>query len=314
MARTGAAVRPAGRGGTGCGCWDWGGAGGRAGPAGDGCACRRVSAGSRLTAMRPLAAHLEQSRSASPIGDPGDVARCLASHARDALRAVEQAPAGAMEELSEALSDGVGFDLGDAKGRRFFCSTLVQTLFYGVFSAWVLWGQQPRAQDERFAWRASADLLHLPLLTDLFHAMTRPGSPFAGALRERLDLAEWTLNRVDREAFFTGFPEEEAVQYFYEPFLEAFDADLRRQLGGLVHAARGGALYGRAGRPCAARGAGSGAGARRPERCGARSRVRHRGLLSGRFAAGCKDDRRAGDRRHGGCAARGGRDGPDPWI
>ena len=136
-----------------------------------------------------------------------------------------------MEELSEALSDGVGFDLGDAKGRRFFCSTLVQTLFYGVFSAWVLWGQQPRAQDERFAWRASAELLHLPLLTGLFHAMTRPSSPFAGALRERLDLAEWTLNRVDREAFFKGFPEEEAVQYFYEPFLEAFDADLRRQLG-----------------------------------------------------------------------------------
>ena len=30
------------------------------------------------------------------------------------------------------------------KGTRFFYSTLVQTLFYGVFSAWVLWARQVR--------------------------------------------------------------------------------------------------------------------------------------------------------------------------
>ena len=28
------------------------------------------------------------------------------------------------------------------KGEHFFRSTLVQTLFYGVFSAWVLWQQE----------------------------------------------------------------------------------------------------------------------------------------------------------------------------
>ena len=55
-------------------------------------------------------------------------------------------------------------------------------------------------------------------------------------LREwRLDeVLEWTatvLNRVDRAAFFAKFQDAEAVQYFYEPFLEAFDPELRKQLG-----------------------------------------------------------------------------------
>ncbi|MDD9980888.1 MAG: N-6 DNA methylase, partial [Gammaproteobacteria bacterium] len=39
------------------------------------------------------------------------------------------------------------------------------------------------------------------------------------------------LDRVDREAFFSRFNEGEAVPYFYEPFLEAFDPELRKQLG-----------------------------------------------------------------------------------
>ena len=36
---------------------------------------------------------------------------------------------------------------------------------------------------------------------------------------------------MDRAAFFARFNEGEAVPYFYEPFLEAFDPDLRKQLG-----------------------------------------------------------------------------------
>ena len=36
---------------------------------------------------------------------------------------------------------------------------------------------------------------------------------------------------MDRTAFFARFNEGEAVPYFYEPFLEAFDPDLRKQLG-----------------------------------------------------------------------------------
>ena len=47
-------------------------------------------------------------------------------------------------------------------------------------------------------------------------------------------MLDWTaaaLDRVDRDAFFDRFNEGEAVPYFYEPFLEAFDPALRKQLG-----------------------------------------------------------------------------------
>jgi hypothetical protein len=170
-------------------------------------------------------------RTGAPLGDPEDVAWFLASYARDALRAVEHAPTGVMEDISDALSNALGMAFGGTKGRHFFHSTLVQTLFYGVFSAWVIWGQQPRSPDERFSWRDTTDLLHLPILRVLFHEMTRPTLLFTNALRARLDLAESALNRIDRTSFYRRFPQNEAVQYFYEPFLEAFDTELRWQLG-----------------------------------------------------------------------------------
>ena len=49
-----------------------------------------------------------------------------------------------------------------------------------------------------------------------------------------MEVLDWTaaaLDRVDRAAFFARFAEGEAVPYFYEPFLEAFDPQLRKQLG-----------------------------------------------------------------------------------
>ena len=46
-----------------------------------------------------------------------------------------------------------------------------------------------------------------------------------------LDWASAALDRVDRSAFFDRFNEGEAVPYFYEPFLQAFDPALRKQLG-----------------------------------------------------------------------------------
>ncbi len=61
--------------------------------------------------------------------------------------------------------------------------------------------------------------------------MTRPTALFSQVLQWRLDLAEATLNRVDRTTFFKRFQQHEAVQYFYEPFLEAFDPQLRKELG-----------------------------------------------------------------------------------
>lgn len=44
-----------------------------------------------------------------------------------------------METVRKAMEDALGLQVTDEKGERFFQSTLVQTLFYGLFSAWVLW-------------------------------------------------------------------------------------------------------------------------------------------------------------------------------
>jgi predicted helicase len=47
---------------------------------------------------------------------------------------------------------------------------------------------------------------------------------------EVLDHATAAVNRV-QPAFFATFNEQDAVNHFYEPFLEAFDPELRKQLG-----------------------------------------------------------------------------------
>ena len=49
-----------------------------------------------------------------------------------------------------------------------------------------------------------------------------------------VEVLDWTaaaLDRVDRAVFFTRFNAGDAIPYFYEPFLEAFDPALRKQLG-----------------------------------------------------------------------------------
>ena len=74
------------------------------------------------------------------LTEPKDLAWLLASYARDGLSRVEAAGnAPALRSVRSALEEALGVRFEEDKGKRFFHSTLVQTLFYGVFSAWVLW-------------------------------------------------------------------------------------------------------------------------------------------------------------------------------
>ncbi len=167
----------------------------------------------------------------STIAEPRDLARLLASYARDALQRVEQA-AEEEESLSttrEALEQALGMTFEDERGEGFFRSTLVQTLFYGVFAAWVLWARAGKSG--QFRWKDAVYELRVPFLRMLFHQLTDPGRLERLNLVDVLDWTEAALERVDREAFLKRFSEGEAVQYFYEPFLEAFDPELRKQLG-----------------------------------------------------------------------------------
>ena len=117
------------------------------------------------------------------------------------------------------------------RGAAFFRSTLVQTLFYGIFSAWVLWARSDPPPSGSFDWRTAVWHLRAPVLRALFQQLSDPGRLQPLGLIEVLDWTAAGLDRVHRDAFFDRFSEGEAVQYFYEPFLQAFDPALRKQLG-----------------------------------------------------------------------------------
>jgi hypothetical protein len=117
------------------------------------------------------------------------------------------------------------------KGEHFFRSTLVQTLFYGVFSAWVRWHKDNPGPKAKFDWRTAEWSLHAPFIRTLYEEVAKPRQLGRLGLVEVLDWVAGVLNRVDRGAFFESFEEHHAVQYFYEPFLEAYDPELRKQFG-----------------------------------------------------------------------------------
>ena len=176
------------------------------------------------------------------LAEPKDLAWLLASYARDGLARVEAAgDAPALATVRAALEDALDVRFEGERGARFFHSTLVQTLFYGVFSAWVLWARDWRSDEgplfdgepasRRFDWRTAVWHLRAPVLAALFQQLSQPGRLQPLGLVQVLDWTAAALDRVDRETFFSRFNEGEAVPYFYEPFLEAFDPELRKQLG-----------------------------------------------------------------------------------
>jgi hypothetical protein len=172
---------------------------------------------------------------AAPLANPKDVAWFLASYARDALFRVErQKQLPALQTVRSALEEALGMKFTADKGEHFFRSTLVQTLFYGVFSAWVRWHKDnpgPNGGGAKFDWRTAEWSLHVPFIRTLYRQVADPQQLKPLELVEVLDWAAGVLNRVDRGAFFKGFEDEHAVQYFYEPFLEAYDPELRKALG-----------------------------------------------------------------------------------
>ena len=176
------------------------------------------------------------------LTEPKDLAWLLASYARDGLARVEAAgDAPSLKAVREALEEALGVQFMGVRGERFFHSALVQTLFYGIFSAWVLWSRSRESDSgplfegdygpERFNWRTAVWHLRAPVLAALFQQLSQPGRLQPLGLVEVLDWTAAALERVDRAAFFSRFSEGEAVPYFYEPFLEAFDPGLRKQLG-----------------------------------------------------------------------------------
>ena len=166
------------------------------------------------------------------LSEPRDLAWLLASYARDGLARVEAAgDAASLTAVRSALEEALGVKFEGERGAAFFRSTLVQTLFYGIFSAWVLWSRQTPPPTERFNWHEAVWHLRAPVLRALFQQISDPGRLQPLGLVEVLDWTAAALDRVDPDSFFARFNEGEAVPYLYEPFLEAFDPALRKQLG-----------------------------------------------------------------------------------
>jgi len=169
---------------------------------------------------------------ASLLTSPEDLAWFLASYAREARCRVEDtASLPALAGLKKSLEEALGMQFEGEKGEHFFRATLVQTLFYGVFSSWVLWARNHPRPGESFNWHEAGWTLHVPMIKSLFEQVATPSKLKPLGIDEVLDWAGAVLNRVDRGVFFRKFEEEHAVQYFYEPFLEAYDPDLRKELG-----------------------------------------------------------------------------------
>jgi len=167
------------------------------------------------------------------IAAPKDLAWFLASYAREARARAEERDLPNWVSTRKALEEALGMSFSGEKGEHFFRSTLVQTLFYGLFAAWVFWAEHhpPTDTQARFRWREAAGYLHIPILQKLFYDFSNPGALGVLRIDEVLDWAAEALNRVDRASFFSSFEQSHAVQYFYEPFLEAFDPELRKELG-----------------------------------------------------------------------------------
>ena len=146
------------------------------------------------------------------LTEPKDLAWLLASYAPDALHRVEAAGAApSLHAVRTALEEALGIRFEGERGARFFRSTLVQTLFYGVFSAWVLWARadSPSVPTDvppgnagvspaSFHWREAVWHLRAPVLQALFQQISAPSRLHPLGLIEVLDWTAAVLDRVDK--------------------------------------------------------------------------------------------------------------------
>jgi hypothetical protein len=175
----------------------------------------------------------------APIAEPQSLARIMARQAKRAKADLPEKFTHAVQGLLDDFGKALGVTFVGPEGEEFFRSSLIQTAFYGLFAGWALWWQGDRSKP--FAWEDLADYLKIPFLGSLFYEFRHPSRIKELRLAEHLDIATETLGRVDDELFFKRFRlptlkhEEEsattAIMYFYEPFLNAFDPALRKQLG-----------------------------------------------------------------------------------
>ena len=168
------------------------------------------------------------------LTEPRDLAWLLASYARDGLARVEAAGDGAVAgRRALRAGGGVGSPL---RGRARRCILPVDAgadaLLWRVLGVGAVGAADAGRPRARFDWRTKRSGICAHRCCGRCSSSYRiPGRLQPLGLVEVLDWTSAALDRVERGAFFDRFSEGEAVPYFYEPFLEAFDPALRKQLG-----------------------------------------------------------------------------------
>lgn len=160
------------------------------------------------------------------ISDPKDIAAHLAMHARRALRILSTEGNGDLQLLRDSLEKSLDIKFANKKQKRLFLSMLVQTLFYGIFLAWVKDGE-----GKEFNWESSKRQIKIPVIRTLFEQLTTSSNLEDFGIEKILIGAVETLNRVDRSLFFKKFKEKNAIQHFYEDFLAEMDPEMRTDYG-----------------------------------------------------------------------------------
>ena len=171
---------------------------------------------------------------AAPLAAPKDVAWFLASYARDAKATNRGWPifppcrcSGTPWKKPWASSSRA------IKASTSFAPPWCRRSFTGCSPPGCCGARKypPTDRQARFRWHETVWYLHVPMIRALFEQLATPAKLGSLGLVEVLDWTETALSRVDRASFFASFEEGHAVQYFYEPFLEAFDPELRKDLG-----------------------------------------------------------------------------------
>ena len=68
-----------------------------------------------------------------------------------------------LDDYRQAL--GLAFAIDDEKGANFFRSSLVQSIFYALFAAWILWDKEAAAGNALLRWRTPINICRFPSLT-----------------------------------------------------------------------------------------------------------------------------------------------------
>ena len=180
------------------------------------------------------------------IVEPSDLAWLLASYARDGLARVEAAgDPNSLVAVRSALEDALGVKFEGERGAAFFRSTLVQTLFYGVFSAWVLWSRKTPTPAGRFDWHDATWELRVPVLRSLYYQLANPGQLEPLGLVEVLDWTAAALDRVDREVVLREVRRGRGCSVLLRAVPGGVRPRAEKAARSLVHAVRGGQVHGR---------------------------------------------------------------------